>query len=130
MVWVAIKIRNVGRGPALLGRNLTDVFLRTRSGGNVYGWTPSLVVAPEDEVFIAIADGRTPSRTAGCLGAMLVFANSGQTYEGNSVTVVVRYTDVGGTRWTESHMKFLLKPDGMMEQRGIEIEGLLPGGEG
>jgi hypothetical protein len=122
LAWLAMRIRNVGRGPALIGQDITDVQLRLKYGGDVPGWISTLVVAPDDEVWIAFADRRFHAQDGGCLAAMFAQAASGAKYDGNNMSIVVRYSDISGEQWTRSTLRVLLQADGRAQQRGVELE--------
>ena len=122
--WVAVKIRNIGRGPAVVGRDRIDVYLQTKFGGKVDGWISTLVIAPGDHVWVAFPDPRIPEADSTCLAAMLRHAADGATLEGNRLTVVVRYSDISGERQTTSHLHYLLQGEERLQQLGIDlIEG-------
>jgi len=120
--WIAIKIRNVGRGLAVIGSDQSDVRLLTKAGGELYGFIPSLVVAPGDVTLVAFVDQRTIEQDAGCLGAMFRMATSGTVPEAGRLTLVVRYSELSGTRWEECHLEFWLRPNGLLEQRGVSFQ--------
>jgi hypothetical protein len=121
-VWIAVTIRNTGRGSAVIGRDLDDVVLQTAHGGKVHGWISTLVIAPGDNVWVAFADPRTPSEHAGCLAAVLPHAALAGDYERNQLSVVIRYSDISGHRWTTSHMSYVLQAEGRLQQKGVDLE--------
>lgn len=120
--WVAVKIRNIGRGPAILGRERIDVYLQTKFGKKIHGWISTLVIAPEDHVWVAFPDPRTHEQDATGLAAMLSHAADGANLEGNRLSVGIRYSDISGQRWTTSHLQYLLQGEERLQQLGIDLK--------
>lgn len=62
--WVIVKIRNVGGGPAIVGKELNDLTLEEEGMGRYHGFLVSRVVAPGDEVSLTfrLAKAVQPSR--------------------------------------------------------------------
>ena len=62
--WVVIKVRNVGGGPAIVGRELNDLTLEEDGMGRYHGFLVSSVVAPGDVVPVTfrLAKAIQPSR--------------------------------------------------------------------
>ena len=119
---MVVRIRNVGTGPAIIGRLPTDVVLVTRYGPRTFGWSSTLVVAPGDCIDLAFCDERTAEENGGCLAAMFDQTESSpHVVTGTTVTVVITYTDIAGTAMPSSHLRYKLRAKGLIEQRLVEL---------
>lgn len=85
----------------------------------MFGWAASLVIAPQDCVDVAFADSRTHAADGGRLAAMFEQAENSGDNVGTKVTVVFRYSDIGGKPILSSHLSFRLQPGGEMDQRSV-----------
>jgi hypothetical protein len=88
--WLAIRIRNIGRGTALVGAEITDVVLEV-GGNRILGQLSASALAPEDRAF-AVSNGQ-----ANQPGQQSTFHSWVQI--GNDFRLEIRYCDIARSRW-------------------------------
>jgi hypothetical protein len=54
--WVLFKIRNVGRGPAMIGGSDRDLLLQTHDGRQIFGDSPTRILAPDDRAILVFRE--------------------------------------------------------------------------
>ncbi len=89
--WLVIKIRNVGRGPAFLSPEPSDIALDAR-GVIFWGEPSSNVVGPGDRVTVVFNGAANDPGKAGALESFVT----------NRMDIVLRYRGVTGGRWFET----------------------------
>ena len=123
LAWMVVRLRNIGTGPAVIGRELDDITLDLRAGGIINGWANSLVVAPGECVYVTFVDERS---VAGgyhdCLWAHVNSARTTATTLLTPLTVSVNYRDITGTRLQCSGLTYLLNDSGGSQERAFQLE--------
>ncbi len=79
--WFFLKVRNVGKGPAVIGQEDGDLFLHSAGTGSIYGDTASRIIAPGDEMAWVF---RGPDGSGAFLGTISAL----------ETTVCVNYSDL------------------------------------
>jgi len=118
-VWVIVKTRNVGRGPALIGSDVTDVQLQADYGNPIYGSAMSLVVPSGDFVFLNFVEHSEDPRSLMSLWRIAQTADETTT---NGLRVAVKYSDASRSRWTRTLIKFQLQSEGKVSLRLVDFE--------